>query len=218
MNAIASSPFTTKPAHGELHVWIARHDQLSIESSAILSPDEIERANRFVVEHARNAFVSTRTFLRIVLGNYLSIDPHEVAFLYDANGKPSVAPRHLIYFNVSHTVDLAAIAFSTMGPVGIDVEKLAPVKDADEIAQRYFSSTDAGKVQNETAHKSEKFLQLWVRKEAELKCSGLGLSALTPESNFVGYVEEFQPAPDHLGAIAVFEAQATVRLFDWSEV
>lgn len=60
----------------------------------ILAPDEIARASRFYFEDDRRRFVKCRLALRILLGGYLEIQPAEIRFQYEKNGKPEIALPH----------------------------------------------------------------------------------------------------------------------------
>lgn len=85
----------------------------------------------------------------------------------DENGKPYFKNRPDFHFNISHSGNLIAVAFSS-SPVGVDIEKL---RDANlKIAKRYFSSEEKDYVKN-----YQDFFYVWTRKEAYLKRTGTGL-------------------------------------------
>src|SRR5262249_6672558 len=54
----------------------------------LLSPDELRRSERFLVESARRQFVGARGVLRLLLAEQLKINPRELRFCYDEKGKP----------------------------------------------------------------------------------------------------------------------------------
>jgi len=54
----------------------------------------------------------------------------------------ALAPRYAdvgLRFNVSHSEDVAVYAFATGREIGIDVEAVRVIRDADDIAARFFS-------------------------------------------------------------------------------
>lgn len=145
---------------------------------ALLSPDEIARADRFVREVDRIKFTAARSALRIILGGLLDRPPESVVFEYSGRGKPSLCPTMAggLTFNLSHTDGCAMIAVSRDRDIGIDVEVVRPAFEIDATARWVF-----------TPHEQEQFFALpeserravffahWTRKEAYLKGVGLGI-------------------------------------------
>src|SRR4051812_40412892 len=70
--------------------------------TALLAPDERQRAARFVAEQKREEYVVARATLRQLLARYLDADPAALRFVSDGNGKPALSGREL-FFNVSHS-------------------------------------------------------------------------------------------------------------------
>ncbi|HLP78521.1 MAG TPA: 4'-phosphopantetheinyl transferase superfamily protein, partial [Candidatus Paceibacterota bacterium] len=82
-----------------------------------------------------------------------------------------------LHFNLAHTGDLAVLGVSRLGPLGVDVETIRPVKDADDLVARFFSPRESESFQRLTSdRKVNAFFNLWTRKEALLKASGEGIS------------------------------------------
>lgn len=102
----------------------------------------------------------------------------EVAF--GENGKPYFKHYPSFNFNISHSENILAVAFSD-SPVGIDVEKIRDVNL--KIAQKYFSEEE-----KKLAHNNDDFFYVWTRKEAYIKQSGKGLSV--PLSSFCSLENE----------------------------
>lgn len=166
-----------------VHVWRANLDLSTeqIESlSEILSTDELARAKKFRFPRHRRRFIAARATLRQLLGNYLQTKPSKVAFAYSDRGKPFLADSHedsCLQFNVSHSQEYALIGFTFNRLIGVDVEYLRPMPDAEQIAQRFFTAREFSLVQN-AALKDRLFFQLWTAKEAYLKAIGTGLSGM----------------------------------------
>ena len=165
---------------GDVHVWLAMVDALlplTPAVEAVLSPDERVRAERFVFAADRNRFVAARAVLRRLLAGYLGTTPPDVRLSYDAYGKPVVsgypsAPA----FNVSHSHDAAVFAISRAGDVGVDVEALRPLPDAEALAARFFAAREVENLRAlAPAERESAFFRGWTRKEAFIKAVGRGL-------------------------------------------
>ncbi|EEF57035.1 4'-phosphopantetheinyl transferase family protein [Pedosphaera parvula] len=166
----------------EVHVWgtilNSGPDRLGRYAS-ILSEDEKKRAARFRFERDQNRFTVARGFLRTVLGRYLKMDPAEITFSYSDRGKPALnAPSsNPLHFNLSHSHDLALLAVTEICPVGVDVEQIRTLRDADAIADRFFSERESSALRAlPPEQKPIGFFNLWTRKEAWLKATGEGIS------------------------------------------
>jgi 4'-phosphopantetheinyl transferase len=145
----------------------------------ILSDTERRRADRFAFDRDRNRFIVARARLREMLATRLSVRPESVELTYGVHGKPALARRFAdseLRFNVSHSDDVAVYAFSFGCEIGIDIEVVRPIPDADDIAAQFFSRRE-----NEaylTLDPSDKplgFFHCWTRKEAFIKAIGEGL-------------------------------------------
>jgi 4'-phosphopantetheinyl transferase len=176
-------PHEWKSGKQDIHVWAADLDRLLERISSLketLSPDEQHRAARFHFERDRNRFIAGRSILREILSSYLEIHPPQVHLQYGPRGKPistDLSGRHLLHFNLGHSEDLILIAVTRACAVGIDVERVRPIPEFENIIIQYFSAREAGEFmalpKDQQLHA---FYQLWTRKEACLKATGEGLS------------------------------------------
>ena len=163
---------------------------------SILSDAEKGRAKRFVFEADRRRFVIARARLRELLGARLGIKPARVELAYGEHGKPSLARTYessRLRFNTSHCGDLAVYALATGREVGVDVEAVRWMGDAEEVAARFFSRRE-NRVFRSLDHlqKPLGFFNCWTRKEAFIKAIGDGLSY--PLDRFDVSLEPGQPA------------------------
>jgi 4'-phosphopantetheinyl transferase len=149
------------------------------ELAQCLSADERRRANRFAFERDRRRFIVGRAWLRRQLASRLSLRPEIVEIEYGPRGKP-VLPARLadsgLRFNVSHSEDLAVYAFARGREIGIDVEAVRAIEDADAIAARFFSARENSAYRAlDSRDKPLGFFSCWTRKEAFIKALGDGL-------------------------------------------
>jgi 4'-phosphopantetheinyl transferase len=80
-----------------VHVWQASQKSMTshvAQFRTLLSPEEIERADRFRFEKDRNQFAIARGLLRTIVAKYLSCTPAEVCFQFSSKGKPSLAEQN----------------------------------------------------------------------------------------------------------------------------
>jgi 4'-phosphopantetheinyl transferase len=128
-------------------------------------------------------------------------------------------------FNVSHSDGLIACLVGLDREIGIDVENRGRARRALEIAERFFSATEAAALRRVAENERHtRFLEYWTLKEAYLKARGTGLRL--PLESFSLHVEEgapirisfdprldddpaswqfalFHPTPRHLLAVAL---------------
>lgn len=147
--------------------------------SLLLSEDERDRAGRYAFERDWRRFVVARGRLRELLAERLDTRPELVELTYGKRGKPALASplsHGALHFNVAHSGELAVYAFSKSGEVGVDVEALRTLPDADEVAARFFSPREREAYRAlDPCHKRMGFFNCWTRKEAFLKALGDGL-------------------------------------------
>jgi 4'-phosphopantetheinyl transferase len=195
-------------------------------SSAMLSDSERRRAARLAFDRDRRRFVLARAELRRLLAARLGVRPRSIDLVYGPHGKPALGPGLAasgLRFNVSHRDDVAVYAFAWGREVGVDVEAVRLVHDADRIAARTFSRAEGAAYRAlGPADRPLGFFRCWTRKEAFVKATGEGLSrplgafdvSLAPgeparilrvgetPGDACGWgMEDFSPAPGYVGAV-----------------
>ncbi len=221
------SPEKIKLSPQQVHVWRVGLDRNSEEIHqfrAMLSQDERKRADRFHFEPDRNRFIVGRGRLRSLLADYLQVAPEGIEFQYSAKGKPMLANiEQNLHFNLSHSGGLALYAIASE-PVGIDLEQIRSLSDAEQLAKRFFMPAEAEAIAAlPMAQKQAAFLNAWTRKEAYLKATGDGLAGLdevevslipgmpatllrikgNSELASQWFISELHPHPDYVAAVAI---------------
>ena len=158
-------------------------DELS-RALGVLSAMERERFDRYENGHVARRFALGRLRLREMLGDLLSLSPGMVPIQIGLHGKPALAraaqPSGL-RFSVAHCEELLLVAFSRLGEVGIDVERVRPIERWARVADRVFNPSERAAMGREIASGDEPstvFFRFWCRGEAELKAIGCGISGL----------------------------------------
>lgn len=167
----------------EIHVWRASLDQSATQVQQLaqtLSTDERIRSERFYFEQDKNYFVVGRGLLRTILGIYLGMEPSQLQFCYGPCGKPYLAETtdgSTLNFNLSHSQGLALYAIARFHRIGIDLEYIRPISEAEQIARHFFSPQENAVFQALLpSQKQAAFFNCWTRKEAYLKAIGDGLA------------------------------------------
>lgn len=166
----------------EVHVWrveLARVAPAEQRWEPILSADERTRAARFHFSRDRQQYTATRALLRTILAGYTGSDPKELVFSYSKAGKPALnsGRSRSVEFNVSHSGELALLAFTRGREVGVDVEQVRENFDHEAIAGRFFSRQEQAQLAAlPPAERYKGFFRCWTRKEAYIKAEGTGLS------------------------------------------
>lgn len=189
---------TLKP--NDIHVWYFSMPSQSFMNrfSSMLTDSEKRRIDKFRFARDAARFTGCRGLLRELLGSYINCSPKDVAIQYGPFGKPHLDES--IYFNVSHSGDMLAYAFSAEQEIGIDIESVIKIDNISGTAKHCLSKQQFRvftKLSCNEQHRA--FYRFWTRKEALLKAIGTGLSQ--PLTNFdVTFLDDELPALTKGGA------------------
>lgn len=220
-----STPRTGTPPEGAaVAVWSLDTRRESVaglpvaEAEAVLDAAEQERAGRLLRPADRQRYLASHLGLRVLLGGYLGLAPHEVTLVRETcpccggpHGRPAVAGGP-IHFSLSHSGDVAYLAFAGV-PVGIDVEETPSAEALADVLPLLHPTETAELNALPEADRRTALARVWCRKEACLKADGTGLalgltdpyvgSAPTP-ARVPGWTLRDLPAPtDYAAALAV---------------
>lgn len=211
----------------EVHIWKSNLEQSSINlenSFNILNEAEKNKAKRFHFEKHQKRYIIARSSLKRILSLYLAINPQEIEFHYNDYGKPHLLEkinRINLQFNISHSENIAIYGINCRNLIGVDVEYIRPISDAENLAKRFFSQKEyeyIGKLPSE--EKNREFFKFWTAKEAYLKAIGKGISGglekveistedpvkfiTLPDCHNINYnLSYLTPHQNYLGAIAI---------------
>ena len=146
-----------------------------VDLTRVLTSAELAKASRYRVDADRARSIVARAALRIHLSRYSGLDAASILITAPQGAKPA-APLTGLDFNVSHAGDLVAIVFASGCPVGIDVERVRPVRDREGIATRYFSPDEQRELEA-SSNPEDTFFRIWTAKEALVKGTGKGLTS-----------------------------------------
>ncbi|MGI5459258.1 4'-phosphopantetheinyl transferase family protein [Streptomyces sp. CA-249302] len=180
------------PPPGEVHVWVIpepvagpRREALVGRCAGLLSPEERRRWGR-IVPGARVLYACSHAALRAVTALYGGRHASQVAFVAGKFGKPYVSGDPGLRISLSHTEGLALVAVSRDGPVGVDVERVRPLRDPAGLRRQILSpweaerwpapESDARSGPSTSTALHDGLFTRWACKEAVLKALGSGLA------------------------------------------
>ena len=152
---------------------------VAIKVKTFSSDDERLRAERFHFDRDRRRFIVSHGMLRLIIGDYMDMKPSRLQFYSGHRGKPYLLHSFdnvPLQFNLAHSKEIALYAFTCSREIGIDVEYVRDMPDAEKIALTTLSPLENKILQSLPEYqRQEAFFNCWVRKEAYIKAIGNGL-------------------------------------------
>lgn len=217
--------------YGELHVWRIDLDAAVADDDPTLDAHERARAARFAFPRDRRRYVAAHAAVRRILGRYVDLAAAALPLCAGATGKPALALAGAPAFNLSHAGGLALLAVGHVRALGIDVEAVRPLPDAELLARRCFTPAECVTIAaTAPQRRALAVMTCWTRKEALLKATGDGLGR-DPSGIHVGAdagprnvavpaggdtppwsvaLHTFRPAPGHIAAYGIALGDAPV--------
>ena len=206
-------------------VYAAKLEDIDLcAATALLDRSEIAHANAISHAESRETFIRSRAMLRAVLAREIGVSPAKVPLTFNSHGKPELATRDDMHFNVSHSSGMALVAIHSR-PIGVDIERVDERIPHFDLASDLFTDAEQRELSkpNCDREKTRQFFRIWTRKEAFLKGLGTGF-AVDPRLFDVvdpraveGSGWQLHPlpvAPDWEAAIAVADAAEDVHMVD----
>jgi 4'-phosphopantetheinyl transferase len=223
------------PTAHSVDVWTIALDRPAYVISAlegVLDSSERARARRLWEGRLRSRFIVAHAAARHILAQYLGTSPAAVQFDRLPSERPCVRGGALA-FSLSRSGELAVLAVSCGGRIGVDVEIVKPVSNADRLVTEMFCPAEARQYASfPAADRAAAWFSGWTRKAAFLKASGdrterphnsfavdLSPAAIAPRVNAgpgtPWFLRSFSPASGHAAAVAAdFPIQVLNRL-EW---
>ncbi len=163
---------------GEATVSIITPEAVPQEMGMLyLTNEEIDRASRFRFAKDATHWISCRAQLRMILGREIGLPPLEVPLIFSEFGKPLLAAPHAgLHFNLTHSTELALLAVTRDGPLGIDFEKQRRGIELLGCESTFCHPQEIEELPSDPTLRATRLLKIWTHKEAVLKALGTGLS------------------------------------------
>jgi len=195
---------------GEALVWRVSLDSLQVDSLPPASPAEEARAGRFATESLRQRYLRSHRALRKVLSGLTAAPLEFAAHKY---GKPYLPAAPELRFSLSHSDSMALIGASLDVDIGVDIERLRDLRQAEAIAARFFPPSEAAALAAAPDPGHEFFLR-WTRIEAMLKARGDGLYGAGAEIAGDWTVEQIEASAEFTAAVAVAKSGMRIAVTD----
>lgn len=165
-----------------LTLWmVTEWPRPDLRHRSLLTNAEVERAGRLRTARLRDRYIVAHAARCVVIDAAFGIACRDQHVELGPRGKPCLADRPDIQFNLSYSQARFAIAIARDTSVGIDIERLRGIEDADALAVLHYSAAERAALTMQPVGSTEydrTFLSVWTRKEACVKALGRGLGDL----------------------------------------
>jgi phosphopantetheinyl transferase len=171
------TPLAARDAACVLYAPLSPNPEVARRCASILSNHERERSERFITKELKAHFEQRRAFRRycgaLALGSRSSLT--QIVFEETENGRPYLRDRPDLWFSFSSCRSGFIGAWSSTHGLGVDLEDRTIDMELADLAQMFFTESEARIVDDGGPGRRRSFLQLWSLKEAALKSIGEGL-------------------------------------------
>jgi 4'-phosphopantetheinyl transferase len=153
-------------------IVLIKIDQSFVYSKYLyLFSNDIQKHINSFLQHRDKVTAFTSAMLKYYyLPALLGIKPTEIQLGVSSYGKPYLINNPSINFNISHSGEYVVLAVGTCKKIGIDIELIDKNIDL-AVKSIIFSESECSLVNN-----YYDYFIMWVKKEAYLKCLGLGFN------------------------------------------
>ncbi|MEV0382591.1 4'-phosphopantetheinyl transferase superfamily protein [Nonomuraea sp. NPDC050643] len=229
----------------DCEVWYVRAATVPEELVALLDERELLRRGRLRGAGDRRRFLAAWALARLVLAERWGCAPSDVAFDRTCrycggdHGKPKLVDpvESEVDVSISHTGDLAVLAVTSRGAVGVDVEDASARESVGPHLESSLSEFELRDFRARGGGYAD-FVVRWTRKEAILKAVGKGLAvhpahvevtgsrtsprvlalpAVLGRPDSFSLIDAPLPAP-YRAAVAIVGRAATLRVRDGADL
>ncbi len=166
----------------------------------LLSKEEADRSKNFIHQNVRENYIIRHAALRWGVANTLGIKKEKIFFSLNPFGKPSMPNQLGLEFNMSSSNEIALIAFSWIGEVGVDIECFSRKQFQEPFLLDFFPWMKQCEV-GSPLDRSVEFCTLWTKYEALAKSEGFGIGQTKSGRNLLPKIfdntKTFDDIPNH---------------------
>lgn len=145
---------------------------------ALLPLAELERLNAFQDVEERRHFLFRRGFQQLFVAHHIGWQGpvNQVSLVHGQDKRPRCTDFPGLKLSFTSTGKTYLFGAAENADLGVDIERLRFVRNAAELARRFFLADEADAVASRVGlEQSRHFLTLWSAKEAGLKALGKGV-------------------------------------------
>ena len=195
---------------GEIEVWRIRLDDARVPPP---TSEEAARAARFVAPVLGERYLRAHGALRAILAQ---VTDAALEFAVTPSGKPYLPGVPELKFNLSHSHGMALVGVALEVEMGVDVERVRPLRESESIAERFFPPSEAAAHACVPAPLRERdFFRRWTRIEAVLKARGVGLYGAGEEPEGDWTIQGIEMGEEYAAAVAAPKTGMRVAVHDF---
>lgn len=142
----------------------------------VLDAAEQAHAEKMKSGLLRKRYVEVHGRLRHILAQTLDESPEKIRISKTEHGKPYLADRPELAFNLSHSENIMIIALGWNCRLGVDIECCKPRTSLAGLVDKCFAGEEIAYWQKlPEEQKTSGFYRFWTRKEAFVKATGRGI-------------------------------------------
>lgn len=147
------------------------NDDFFAEAKHRFSTEFVNKFSKYKRWQDAKSTILGRLLLAYGLQNLYQVDINNLKMGFSKDKKPFLE-NSSIQFNISHSNDVIVCAITSVGDIGVDVEKISEINVEDFKEQ--FSRSEYEAIIG-SSNVLEQFYRFWTQKEAIVKANGFGL-------------------------------------------
>ena len=147
------------------------NDAFFADAEHMFSEEFVRKFSKYKRWQDAKSTILGRLLLAYGLKNLYQVDIDTLKMSFSKDKKPFLE-NSSIQFNISHSNDVIVCAITSVGDIGVDVEKISDINIQDFKEQ--FSRSEYEAIIS-SSNVLEQFYRFWTQKEAIVKANGSGL-------------------------------------------
>ncbi len=136
-----------------------------------LDKEKLGEFNRASNEARKNSILFSQGYAKEIISKEFSIPKEKLVFSVTGSGKPYCKSHKNIYFSLSHSKNMLALAVCE-NAVGIDIEHMRNASES--LIERVCCENEKNLIYS-SPDPDKAFTEIWTKKEAYLKALGTGI-------------------------------------------
>lgn len=170
----------------DIHLWFFSTSNFNKDIPKFfenLNVEEKETHHKYKKLIDRQNYIIRHGVTKEILQKYLN--KKNIQFSYNKNLKPLMEG---INFNIAHNENYFIVGFSLNKQIGVDIQEIRTFPFLNQMIEDYLSDEEKNFLSNDRFE--EDFFYVWCRKEAILKCLGIGLHDKMKNINTINCLEK----------------------------